>query len=772
MAVVEPGAMRIRFLPDAGHMFRGDTLIRLGPRDAVWWDADLFVTTDVLDRAFGVAIRMEWADLSAVVGRSSGLPVVRRARRERRRAILDRPARPVLIQEVQPPEPLADGAVFAWSLNASTREPTESYSLDLGAGAKLWGGSLELRPQAWSVQGRAGSDFQGAWVRAWHQYRWLKQVRVGDVQSNGRRARLLRGAVVTNAPFIRSSEFEVEELVGQVPVGWEVELYDRGRLRGYDEIDAIGEFRVPLQLRYGQNPFELVLYGPGGEVVRQKRTVRVPFSRLPEGQFEYAVGAGGCQLDPCDGLVELDLRYGIERRVTLEAGVDGFFRDVRGSVWQPYAAVSAAVLPALSLSGEAVVNGQVRVAAAYEPHPDLRVDVGHTEFAAAGQEFNGTFLEDRRTEASAFWRPGPLNGSLFFQFVGFRSTGPGARTSIERVAATARFGALRYSLGFRHDGARREGTEGFDRYAFDVSADAVLTGPFDWLRATTARATMTVDGSRGLAALQASVGRRIGHPVRADVGIGWFRGLGYSLEIALSTVSRGPRVGTRNRFTSESRSTGVFFTDGSVVWDPDSRLVRWSNGSDLGRAGVTGIVFLDYNANGTRDQGEPGIGGVPVHVGGWFDETDPDGRFAAWDLFPFETSGIDVDSLGFQDPRMVLPTGLIEVRPTPNSFISVDVPVVLGAEVGGFLVLDGVGVAGAPVVFRDLDTGREITVMTFSDGGFYRTGVPPGEYEITLPERAAETLRVIPWPLHIFVPPGSGDKRFDDLILLLERVDE
>lgn len=105
----------------------------------------------------------------------------------------------------------------------------------------------------------------------------------------------------------------------------------------------------------------------------------------------------------------------------------------------------------------------------------------------------------------------------------------------------------------------------------------------------------------------------------------------------------------------------------------------------------------------------------------------------------------------------------------PNSFVTVEIPVVVGAEVMGYVVLEQQGVAGIPVVLRNLDTGAEIRTLTFSDGAFYRAGVPPGEYEVTLPDAVAEQLGVFAMPLHLVVPPGSGEKRVDNVVVVLER---
>jgi len=768
VAVLEPGHVALRFNPGARVLARGAEAVPYDTMDVVWWDGDLFVATGLLERLLGVSTRVEWSDLSAVVGRSADLPVVQRARRERRRQALYR-GRPALSAlEIPLRERVVDGGVLTWALTAATSGPTDQLSLDLGVGAGLLGGSAELRPQFWNNQAESGSELRVSWTRAWLRSRWIRQARLGDVQSSGRRARLLRGVVITNAPFIRSSEFDVEQFAGTVPAGWEVELYDRGRLLAYADADAVGAFRVPLQLRYGQNPFELVMYGPGGQMVQHKRTIRVPFSRLPSGRLEYAVAGGRCRYDPCTGLLSADARYGLSSHVTVQGGWDAFFEELRGTLWQPYAVVSAAPLPALGLTGEAVANGHLRASAAYEPSTDLRVSAGYTRYAEAGTIYSGTFAEATRSEASVFWRPGWMNGALFFQGAGVHYTGPGMRRSLERLSAATRIGYVRYSLGVLHDDFGYGGGGGTRRFAIDASADAVMLGPWEWLRTSIVQGQIAIEPAHGLTALRTTVGRRIARALRMDAGIGWFREAGYSLELSFATTTPGPRFGARSRLSSQAGSQAMMFANGAVAWDPRSQLLRLSDGADLGRAGISGVLFRDDNGNGKRDQGEPGLSDIPVHVGGWPAQTDADGRFAAWGLFPTEPLQIDVDSLSFADPRLILPASVIQVRPKPNSFGTIEVPVVVGAEVSGFVVLGEEALAGVPVVLQELNTGAVITTLTFSDGGFYKTAVPPGEYEVTLPDAVLERLDAFAPPLSIFVPPGAGDKRYADLQLRLQ----
>ena len=77
------------------------------------------------------------------------------------------------------------------------------------------------------------------------------------------------------------------------------------------------------------------------------------------------------------------------------------------------------------------------------------------------------------------------------------------------------------------------------------------------------------------------------------------------------------------------------------------------NGRNLGRAGVTGVVFLDEDGDGRQNGEEPGIPGVQVRVGSMVVRTDSLGRFRVFDLVPFERTVVEVDSLSFADPTWV-----------------------------------------------------------------------------------------------------------------------
>ena len=767
VATLEPGHVVLKLIPRERVLLRGAEAVAYDTADVAWSDGDLFVASGLIDRLVGTNTVVDWENLSAAVGRTGALPVAQRLRRERRHQLLYTPAPAVQALDVPLRQHVVDGGVFTWSVTAATSGPTDQLAADLGFGTGLLGGSAEVRPQIWSDHGTSDALLQASWTRAWSGSSWVRQVRLGDVQTNGLRSMLVDGAVITNAPFIRSSEFDIEPIVGDVPAGWEAELYEGGRLIGFADANTLGAFQVPLQLRYGENPFNLVLYGPSGETIQQKRTIRVPTSRLPDGDFEYALAVGQCQFDPCDAVASADFRYGLTGHVTVQGGTDEYFLGVRGTLWQPYAVVSATPIEALGLTGQAVANGPLRLSADYSPSEDLQASASVTRFAPAGAAFSGAGSETSEWDQSLFWRPGWMGGALFFNGTGVVSVSPGLRQVVERVAATTQVGRIRYSLGVLYN-TLATGTAGdTSGFSMDAGADAILSGPWPWLKTANVAGQLAVEPARGLTALRASIGRRISQLFRVDAAVGWFRAGGLSVELGVTTAMRGPQTGTRTRL-AQTGSQALTYSSGSVAWDPHSRLVKLGDGADLDRTGVSGVLFRDDNGNGVRDPGEPGLAGIPVSVGGLAAQTDSNGRFAAWGLYPSERVPIAVDTLALPDPHYLLPAAVIRVLPTPNAFGEVQIPVEVGAEIAGFVVMGDEAVAGVPVVLRELNTGKEITVTTFADGAFYKTAVPPGDYEVTLPEAVLDRMKVTAPPISIFVPPGPGEKRFEDLQLRLE----
>src|SRR5690606_11361759 len=123
---------------------------------------------------------------------------------------------------------------------AGGRDPFAAANLQLGVGADLFGGSLELQAQSAGLGRGARRELGASWLGVWPGSARLRQVRLGDAYATGPRARALRGASATNAPYVRDQFLHDAAFEGMTGPGWTVEAFAGGGLVGFDSSDALG----------------------------------------------------------------------------------------------------------------------------------------------------------------------------------------------------------------------------------------------------------------------------------------------------------------------------------------------------------------------------------------------------------------------------------------------------------------------------------------------------------------------------------------------------
>ncbi len=771
-ALFEPDGGTIRFDTEAGRLTAPDTTLAVGPGDAAWRDSTLYVSAALLARAFRVAVDVHWTDLQLVVRDTDHLPVIRRMEREARRtaALRARDTGPAPVRADRD-QPWADGAVLDWALSSATRDPLEASALELGVGAQLFGGSVSLRHVERRTSIGRATVTEASWTRAWPEQEWLRQVRLGDVAGTGPSLRGIRGAVLTNAPFLRRSAFAQQQIHGPMPPGWEVEIYQHQRLVGLERPGDGDRFTFDVPVRYGQNPLEFVAYGPRGQIERFRRTFVIPFERLPAREFEYGLTVGECLGDPCRATSNLDARYGLSSRVTVRAGADFFWRDSLPDLGHPYVLASGAITRTLSVAGEAVARGLVRGRVDFAPTPDLEGGLEHTEFASGVDvPLVGSAVLERSTSAHVFWRPGRRDRAPYVQVTAFRASGDIVTRDAVRMAGTVRLNGGHVEVGVDRRGQRLGSTPRRASVAADASIAALLTTPVPALRHLFVRATARTAFDSGLTRLAGGVARQIAPAARVELEASWQRGVqGFGVSFGITTAFRAFRAVSQNAYTEGGGLRGTQLVEGSVLWDRNAGRVDFADGRSVGRAGLTGQVFLDENANGRRDRGEPGYPIRVLRVGSWGVATDSLGRFALWDIVPFEAVTVEIDPLALDNPLWVPAHPVIELAPGPHRYNVLEIPLVRAGDVSGRVHLEGRGIGGVRVMLRQLDTGAASEATTFSDGAFFFLGLVPGGYRIELDASQAAQLGVGAAPVEFTVDPARDRVTFDGVELQLLR---
>ncbi|MBD1582970.1 hypothetical protein [Pseudoalteromonas sp. S16_S37] len=110
--------------------------------------------------------------------------------------------------------------------------------------------------------------------------------RVGGLHQN----QLARGIKLSNAPLDTLLDQNRISITGEVQNGWDVELYQNGVLveQKFDSSDGRYLFEN-INLLVGLNEFEIILYGPQGQVEKRTQQYFIDGSALESGQGVYEV---------------------------------------------------------------------------------------------------------------------------------------------------------------------------------------------------------------------------------------------------------------------------------------------------------------------------------------------------------------------------------------------------------------------------------------------------------------------------------------------------
>ncbi|HWA16869.1 MAG TPA: hypothetical protein VG817_10575, partial [Gemmatimonadales bacterium] len=454
----------------------------------------------------------------------------------------------------------------------------------------------------------------------------------------------------------------------------------------------------------------------------------------------------------------IDLRYGLDPRWTLRAGMDQFWRDSLDNISHPYVGFLGAVGNAVTVEGEAVANAVLRGAARFEPSINLQLGLEANHFATGVRDPILT-PGDRRNQytLTGFFRPiGSLGATYVDASLDYIRNRNSNLTS-GRIGASFQAGEVRIlpALRWSHDDAvGAQQTQTF--YGFNT-----FLLPQRWLGPVldqlTARTSFELEHGHGVGTVSGFVGMPFLKGLRGELGATWYRG-SPGATVSLLIAAELPSVRSYTTMTAGGGlpAQGTQYVQGSAVYNPARSSVDLTPGPSLQRGGVTGRVFLDENNNGKFDRGESPLAGVRVIVGPVFTVSDSNGAYRVWDLLPYEPTAVSVDSASLASPLWVPAFGTATVEMSPNRYRKLDVAIVPGGVVEGQVTWsDGRSggqavdttarptdrpTAGIVLLFTHKQSGEKRLVTTFSDGSFYLMGVRPGDWSISVDPKCLEVL--------------------------------
>jgi hypothetical protein len=568
-----------------------------------------------------------------------------------------------------------------------------------------------------------------------------------------------RGLYVTNRPLARPDSFDRTSFRGELPAGWDAELYRNGVLIGFMQSRGDGRYEfLDVPLLYGQNRLEIVLYGPQGQERRDIRMIPVGPDAIPPRETYYWAGVqetnadlinfGSSLMAPQMDNQGLRAGFGFERGLDTRTSIAASFMTSLHKGQRDYFAeglVRRAIGPAL------------------------------VEFAGAGNLHGGFGLRGQmlaqfgttNVSAESIWQLGGFRSERFDEKL--RSAHAVAIDHSLNLGRITLPVSLQASYRERIDGEQNLGVRG--RVSFNVkqvnaSVDAIWnqlkrsfgSDPPPRLESI-ARLSGRVGGIRlrgearfGLIGKTGFQESKITGEMRAGEKSDWRAEIGYLAhgkrgKAALAYTRRFEKFALTAQLDGDTEGGFGGLLSLSIGFGPNPRnggfRVSGERLAGMGQAYAT--VFHDQNADGIRQPDEPVEKAVELTAGmaGRGIATNERGEAFVDGLQPFIPIMIGIDADSLPDPFVQPATSGIVITPRPGVPIAIDLPLVSAGEVAGTLTRDdGKLLSGVPLEIVDQHDHVVRQTITEYDGYFLFEGVPYGQYRLRVAPAAAAALNL------------------------------
>jgi hypothetical protein len=576
-----------------------------------------------------------------------------------------------------------------------------------------------------------------------------------------------RGISFTTAPLEQASVFDTVDLRGELPIGYDVELYINDVLRSGQRAPVQGRYEfLDVPLVRGINLIRIVSYGPRGERSEQVRVINVGGGQLKKGQATIDFGLvqqerplltlnGRDERPDLAGAGELrlvgSLAYGLSEAMTLVAGA-AFYPSPSGVERQMLTVGLRTSLFGLAAQGDAAMDhkGGRALGLGLAGRPlGISMVAGHLEY-------RGGFVDENQLAGDAA-RPLSRHSELTLDFslpaigskvipISFRGLRSGYADGGTNWAAGARASTtaanILVSTGLDYQRSTAPGAPVRQQLGGNIAASRFLH--YKWQL----RGVLDYDLLPGadLRALSFTADRSISDRAALRFGIGHIfqkpRSTSFQAGATVRTAFGDLALTGDFTFPRRDWSVGLRFAFGL---GHDGRSYRATPPGLASGGSAAFRSFIDRNGNGRFDMGEEGVPNVSLEGGERPSVTDASGRSFVVGLGSAPTARLRIGTDRIENFYVSAPAATVEFSPRPGKVLQIPYAITPTGEVMVRLVFrrDGEMVGLSAVRLRLVREGSEPRIATTEfDGTVVFGEVPAGEYRLELDPAQAERLRM------------------------------
>jgi hypothetical protein len=707
--------------------------------------SDIYLTPEVFSKVFGLNFSVNLNYLILNLETRHSLPVSERKAREKSRTNLSGYNSTASWYPLSYPRnrSLFGGSMIDYQLQGSYapgEDPRFNYILS--GGFELLGGDLQG-----NLLGSTGSNgerkasFEGArWRYVLGNQDFLRQVSIGQIQGSGLIPTDISGIGISNDPVEPRRMFDLYIVDGTTEPESEVELYINDRISDFRKSDENGYFRFEVPIMYGTTRVAYKIYTRSGNIIESEKQIRIPFSYLPKGVFNYQIQAGQTELLSTDDsllqsfAVNANAAYGIAKGITAAVGAQHFGKEWNSSDLLAFGSISARIAKQYLLNLDVAPGAFNRLSASVWYPNNLSLSVVYSNYSRSGL-FNTRGLSKEMS----------LNIYMPFKLFGWHS---GLRVSGDRVLLSGN-SYLRY----QGDLSSRIGRVNL---RVNFRDNLLSTGGQDYYGEGLLTTSLTYTLGRGQAMPQLLKGWFMRTQVEYDVRNEWLRSSELQLSRTMGRSSRINLVGTYMHQEQSFRlqagiildlaairsSTNAFMAgnlisirqtlSGSIGWDIPNKHINLSNRQQVGRAAAGVRLFVDDNSNGVYDQGEQTLQGKALRLNqSSLMKTDSDSILRINQLQSYYQYNAEVNRGALDDPTLVPMIDQFSFIADPNQYKKIEIPFYRGGIAEGQVLIERggriEGQGGLRLKLKS-DKGFDQVIRSFNDGSFYIMDLPPANY--------------------------------------------
>jgi len=550
------------------------------------------------------------------------------------------------------------------------------------------------------------------------------------------------GISIRRGPGFQSGRFDVTDLVGDAPPGWQIELYRNSSLLSLQDVPANGRYLfTEVPLTFGINRFRFELYGPSGERRTIERLIDVNNRLIKPRELQYDFSVIDRNTSLIDGSANefssTGLNTGIEAGATVGYGVNRNLSLRANTIYiEPELAQSrvfATIGQTSSLRGiffesDTTISSRGGWANRFGIGTTLRstsLTLDHTQYENFESAEN-VIGDDRINTRWSGRVSGNVNAFNLSASTRREVRNGGIVDTSSSLRASRNFSRLSVTQSINH----RSRAEPLEENETSVRASTSVSG-----RINKVRTRASVDWS-----LSPTADVRRARGVLSLRQHEWFHQVSFSRDfesgsnnyfVRSSRDWNGVRLSGEMRFNDntdvlEARLALALSLDKSPL-DGKLRVGRNALSKD-GTIKLTG--YYDENSNGKRDAKEANLSGVDFSLSERGRISQGEDYILVESLPVDRMVGVVVNSGGLDDPYLSPTSNFFKTQARPGSVQHIDIAFVdTGEVIASVLAPDESPIANQIIMLKGADSTREYKVRSAFDGQAYFQNVIPGKYE-------------------------------------------